>query len=224
MYGNSSPKKIERRRFPGKNTFDLDAYIEQVHRNTDFRSCRKKSFLPSSFFRFDEHFKNDPKFMLYACKRITRVVLVNDASLSCTMPLHCDRMCALHCKRKRAGHDITSNPRSRNYKRRCWNMIIRLAGFVWKELLSCREKIETLTRRRPGLSRSTNPQFYLMILINLDLVTNRSRLVTRRKSEFLRRLISFFSEYFWYSKDVLLVRWLQSRENKKSAFRHWVRD
>lgn len=74
------------------------------------------------------------------------------------------------------------------------------------------------------VSINQSPQFYLMILINLDLVTNRSRLATRRKSEFLRRLISSFSEYFWFSKDVLLVRWLQSRENKKSAFRHWVRD
>lgn len=133
MYGNSSPKKIQRRLFPGKNTFDLDIGkihgfpIVQIDANESFD--RPFEFLPLSSFPFERlHFKTIQK--IHVCKRITRVVLANNASLIVT--LHCDRMFALQ-KRKRG---ITRNPRSlRTTLLR--NMIIRLAGLVWKELFSC---------------------------------------------------------------------------------------
>ena len=133
MYGNSSPKKIQRRLFPGKNTFDLDIGkihgfpIVQIDANESFD--RPFEFLPLSSFPFERlHFKTIQK--IHACKRITRVVLANNASL--IVILHCDRMFASH-KRKRG---ITRNPRSlRTTLLR--NMIIRLAGLVWKELFSC---------------------------------------------------------------------------------------
>lgn len=162
MYGNSSPKKIQRRLFPGKNTFDLDIgkihgfLIVQIDANESFD--RPFEFLPLSSFPFERlHFKTIQK--IHACIRITRIVLANNASLIVT--LHCDRMFASH-KRKRAGHGITSNPRSLRttlleYDNSVgWPCLKRVVE-LWMR------KLKTLSRRRRGcfacLDQRTSEQF-----------------------------------------------------------------
>lgn len=156
MYGNSSPKKIQRRLFPGKNTFDLDIgkihgfLIVQIDANESFD--RPFEFLPLSSFPFERlHFKTIQK--IHACKRITRVVLANNASLIVT--LHCDRMFALQ-KRKRG---ITRNPRSLR------TTLLEYDNSVgWpclKRVVQLRmRKLKTLSRRRRGcFDQRTSEQF-----------------------------------------------------------------
>lgn len=156
MYGNSSPKKIQRRLFPGKNTFDLDIGkihgfpIVQIDANESFD--RPFEFLPLSSFPFERlHFKTIQK--IHVCKRITRVVLANNASLIVT--LHCDRMFALQ-KRKRG---ITRNPRSLR------TTLLEYDNSVgWpclKRVVQLRmRKLKTLSRRRRGcFDQRTSEQF-----------------------------------------------------------------
>lgn len=156
MYGNSSPKKIQRRLFPGKNTFDLDIGkihgfpIVQIDANESFD--RPFEFLPLSSFPFERlHFKTIQK--IHACIRITRIVLANNASLIVT--LHCDRMFALQ-KRKRG---ITRNPRSLR------TTLLEYDNSVgWpclKRVVQLRmRKLKTLSRRRRGcFDQRTSEQF-----------------------------------------------------------------